>query len=101
MGEERGQSIFFLNGKEHKVRENLFNALINLRHKSEWRVLWIDALCISQDDVNERNHQVSQMAGIYSQAKRVVAWVRQSDDSTFAALDFMKSITADQVRWYN
>jgi hypothetical protein len=27
--------------------------------------------------------------------------VGQSNDPTFAALNFMKSITADQVRWYN
>ena len=37
--------------------------------------LWIDALCINQEDVEERNHQVSNMGLIYSNATKVIAWL--------------------------
>lgn len=37
--------------------------------------LWIDALSIDQANVLERNHQVQQMAEIYSKAKYVLVWV--------------------------
>jgi hypothetical protein len=37
--------------------------------------LWIDALCINQADDEERNHQVAQMARIYSSAGLVVIWI--------------------------
>ncbi|KAF6523377.1 hypothetical protein HZS61_011876 [Fusarium oxysporum f. sp. conglutinans] len=35
--------------------------------------LWADALCINQDDLTERLHQVSMMADIYSSAAMVLA----------------------------
>jgi hypothetical protein len=39
------------------------------------RSLWIDALCIDQDRLDERNHQVQQMGMIFSSAQRVIAWI--------------------------
>jgi hypothetical protein len=38
-------------------------------------MLWVDALCINQEDTTERNHQVMQMGAIYEKAKRVVVWL--------------------------
>lgn len=34
---------------------------------------WYNVLCINQNDVNERNHQVQQMADIYRRASRVMS----------------------------
>jgi hypothetical protein len=48
-----------LSGSIVEVRNNLWQALNHLRHAQTTRILWIDALCINQDDANERNHQVS------------------------------------------
>ncbi|KUJ07029.1 uncharacterized protein LY89DRAFT_558296, partial [Mollisia scopiformis] len=51
-------------------------ALQHLRLKSVVRVLWIDALCINQSSVEERNNQVCIiMARVYKQAVCVVAWL--------------------------
>ena len=44
--------------------------------------LWIDQICINQQDVPERNHQVNMMGKIYSQALRTVIWL--GPDSNFA-----------------
>lgn len=42
-------------------------------------MLWVDALCINQKDLEERSAQVRQMADIYGKAWRVVVWLgRQS-----------------------
>jgi hypothetical protein len=49
--------------------------VLHLRWKKWERQFWIDALCISQEDVSERNHQVRVMEKIYSQAQGVVAWL--------------------------
>jgi hypothetical protein len=35
----------------------------------------IDAICIDQQNVKERNHQVQQMSAIYSTATEVIAWL--------------------------
>jgi hypothetical protein len=64
-----------LDGKTFRVRENLFAALQHLRYKKEPRVVWIDAICINQEDDQEKSHQVRQMGTIYKHANIVVAWV--------------------------
>lgn len=51
------------------------------------RVLWIDALCIDQRNVEERNHQVKLMSRIYHSARRVVIWLGPSDDSSDFVMD--------------
>jgi hypothetical protein len=60
-----------ISGYTEHVRENLNDALIQLRRPHDTRVLWIDALCINQDDKQERNQQVAQMGMIYSKAENV------------------------------
>jgi hypothetical protein len=80
-----------LNGQSCDVRENLFDALVNLRHENQQRTLWIGAICINQDNMKERNHQASRMGSIYSQAEKVVAWLGLSDEFTVEALGFLQS----------
>lgn len=59
-----------------QVGENLHAFLHAARANPELGdTFWIDALCIDQQNVPERNHQVTQMGDIYSQASRVVVWL--------------------------
>lgn len=58
-----------------KVTINLHNALRRLRLPDEVRTLWVDAICINQNDVVERNAQVAIMADIYTSAKQVCVWL--------------------------
>jgi hypothetical protein len=39
------------------------------------QLLWIDALCIDQESIVERQHQVRQMGLIFSAAKAVASWL--------------------------
>lgn len=45
-------------------------------------MLWVDALCINQDDPEERGEQVVNMASIYRTAEAVIAWLGESDSGT-------------------
>ena len=76
-----------LNGSSFPVSQNLYSALTYLRPAVGERVLWIDALCINQDDNNERTHQVQLMQGIYSGAESVIAWLGEPWDYSNAAFD--------------
>lgn len=58
-----------------EVTPNLRVALSYLRLHGNSRYLWVDAICINQIDVQERNHQVGLMRKIYSCAKRVMIWL--------------------------
>jgi hypothetical protein len=59
------------------VTTNLYTALQHLRDPVLPRVMWIDAVCIDQDNLEERGSQVQFMARIYSYASRVVVWLGQ------------------------
>jgi len=74
------------------VGQNLEGSLRHLRSKDTNRVLWIDAICINQADVIERNVQVSRMGDIFKMAERVIVWVGPStEDSRLAiqTLDYL------------
>jgi hypothetical protein len=74
------------------VRENLWLALYHLRLESDIRVLWIDALCINQQNIHERNHQVTQMGMIYHQAKKVIVWLGPPDAESELAFQVLSSL---------
>ncbi|KAI1733349.1 heterokaryon incompatibility protein-domain-containing protein [Xylaria scruposa] len=54
------------------ARANLLSALRHLRRKTEPRDMWIDAICIDQDDVVQKGPQVALMGTLYSRAAAVV-----------------------------
>ena len=54
-----------------------------LEHKS--RVLWIDAICINQANILERNGQVQHMALIYKHASRVIVWLQDHPKGFYCA----------------
>lgn len=58
-----------------KVTASLGTALRNLRHDTQSYLLWADALCINQEDVEERNQQVSIMGRIYAAARSTIIFL--------------------------
>ena len=54
---------------------NLDAALRHIRYRTRSRVLWVDAICINQDDLAERGQQVQQMRRIYELCTADVAWL--------------------------
>ncbi|KAH7070312.1 heterokaryon incompatibility protein-domain-containing protein [Paraphoma chrysanthemicola] len=76
--------------KTFPVTSNCYSALSRLRLKSEPRILWIDAVCIDQDNVSEKNHQVGLMSKIYSRAANVVIHLGDAGQDSDMAIDFIK-----------
>lgn len=58
-----------------RIPQNLFEALIELRPTEGSLIIWIDFLCINQNNNSERSWQVGLMKEIYSQADGVLAWL--------------------------
>jgi hypothetical protein len=73
----------FVDGQLPIIRENLSLALKAIQKRikdpkpgtQDWRLMCINAICINQDDVPERNYQVNLMSKIYSQAVLVLVWL--------------------------
>ncbi|KAI0166875.1 HET-domain-containing protein [Hypoxylon sp. FL1284] len=64
------------------VGANLHSALVNLRYPDRHRTLWIDAICINQADIAERNMSVPLMRGIYSNAACTACFLGSREKTT-------------------
>jgi len=83
------------------VTQNLAEALPYFRFEDKPRVLWIDAICVDQQNLGERGHQVKRMADIYSRAAKVLIWVGPEAQNSSRALKCVDLI-ASKVKWdYN
>jgi hypothetical protein len=65
---------------DFQVTTNLESALRHLRHESIGRTMWIDAICINQNDIPEREQLVRKMGSIYKDASRVAVWLGDYGD---------------------
>ncbi|KIW32288.1 uncharacterized protein PV07_03846 [Cladophialophora immunda] len=74
LGSQVGKNIN-CDGATLPIRENLACALNHIRHDRNTRFLWVDAVCINQEDQDERSRQVQQMGRIYASAARVLVWI--------------------------
>jgi hypothetical protein len=77
-------AIITCNGKSLGITKNLYIALQAIRQPDRETTLWADAICIDQDNVEERNEQIKLMATIYSSAKQVLVWLGHSQDAEAA-----------------
>lgn len=75
----------FINDKEFFITSNLHGALKELRHPEHDRLLWIDAICINQNDNIEKGHQVQMMRDIYAKATTVCVWLGEDTKDTSSA----------------
>lgn len=57
------------------VTQSLLGALQHLRDRTESRMMWIDAICLNQEDTVEKGLQLPRMRDIYRLAYRVVVWL--------------------------
>ncbi|CAG8950453.1 hypothetical protein HYFRA_00006949 [Hymenoscyphus fraxineus] len=86
----------WINGMPHIIRKNLFCAMLELhsgqRGETKYGTphwIWIDALCINQEDLLERNEQVSIMGRIYGSAESVIIWLGVAKDDSDMIMDIL------------
>jgi hypothetical protein len=78
------------NGHQHSVTPNLALALRRLRSPYMARTVWVDAICVNQEDLEERSQQVQLMRVIYSQAWRVIVWLGEDNGLAATAIQTIK-----------
>lgn len=73
---------------EHEVlvTQNLQKALIRLRYRYIERILWIDAVCIDQNNEREKEQQIQLMTKIYGHANSVLVWLGEPADNSDRAI---------------
>ena len=74
------------------ITENLSKALFHLRLAKRLRVLWIDAICINQQDLVERSHQVALLWDTFREAKNVIVWLGEDTGEANEAFEILRAI---------
>ncbi|RYP24974.1 hypothetical protein DL765_000202 [Monosporascus sp. GIB2] len=86
-GTTNGARTIHLNQDDNfKVTRNLAAALHALRLRDQPRLIWIDAICINQNNLQERSDQVQLMRKIYQNAATVYVWLDVEVDPNNPAL---------------
>ena len=76
------------------ITDSLFGALKRFRREMGSVRLWADAVCINQDGILEKNHQVAVMDQIYERAEEVLVWLGEEHPSDCMALWTLEKLAA-------
>lgn len=80
-----------LNGQPFQVTVNLESAIRHLRSSTP-RTFWIDAICVNQSNIPERNSQVQLMAKIYQRTTGTIIWLGPSTVNSMLAFTFLRGV---------
>jgi hypothetical protein len=92
-----------LSGKTLPIASNLTTALHHLRYSDKPLIIWIDAICIDQQNNDERARQVPLMRHLYKRASIVRIWINEPSvdskcDAVVALQNFPVDLTNDDER---
>lgn len=73
------------------VSENCYSALLSLQRKVKPLVIWVDAVCINQQDKVEIDNHAPYAQRIYSAAQHVYLWLGNSDAKSDEVMAFLAS----------
>lgn len=102
-GDYTKSEFIIIGGRLFPITKNCAAVLRQIRKKNTKRVIWIDSLCINQNDVNERSVQVSQMGQIFSGARKVHIYLGNNVDNrtvskAFYVLESMQDLHEFSMR---
>jgi Heterokaryon incompatibility protein (HET) len=91
-GDPSPTKSIIINGAVFRVTESVETALRHLQHETDTVTLWIDQLCINQDDIAKKNEQVVMMKDIYKGATRVLIWLGPAADESDHLMDVLADV---------
>ena len=105
-GDESVRDTISVNGRELDVPSSAKNALLRMRDALQERILWIDAICIDQQNFDERAQQVSIMGDVYFRGQRCLVYIGEDEGiahevfkGIHIVLDDAREMTEDFTNW--
>ncbi|KAF8848188.1 HET-domain-containing protein [Acephala macrosclerotiorum] len=96
-GDAKDRRDIFMDGHIFSITASLATALRHLRRSDEVRTLWVDALCINQEDLGERAQQVQKMRNIFWSSQRVLAWTGEPNEDIDEVLEMLQMLSEPSI----
>lgn len=93
-GDPRVTKQIICDGVPANITVNLFSALVCFRLPDKPRTLWADAICINQQDLDERASQVQIMHLVYRNCRTCLVWLGPEDEHIPIAQSIIKNIAS-------
>lgn len=96
-GDVSNTGCVLINGQKFVIGANALYALVQAtdQQKGEVGYYWIDTICINQNNLEEKSHQVRRMASIYGQALQVYSCVGPGDENSGLMFSVLKAYFED------
>lgn len=88
-GSPESVNTAIVNDKEMNITTNLHSALLHVRQETSIVTLWVDALCICQDDKLEKSQQVQMIGDIFRTAASTFIWLGESSINDQVVIDYL------------
>lgn len=93
-GDNKIKHPISLNGRNFLVTANLHAALHRLQKDDAVRRIWIDAICVDQYNIDERNQQVRLMRQVYSSCERCLVWLGEFAEDVSMGVEVISKMEA-------
>lgn len=80
------------------VTANCHSALWHLRKTLGAFCIWVDAICINQQNTPEKAQQIALMRNIFAMSNKVYIWTGAGTDATIRAMSYLASAGLSQYR---
>ncbi|KAH6981381.1 heterokaryon incompatibility protein-domain-containing protein [Ilyonectria destructans] len=99
----RDRTVILLDDRPFAVRPNLFHALSQVCAARPGSYLWVDSICINQENPRERASQVGIMDHVYAGASETLIWLGPASQQSARAIELLKMMAvgaeAKILRW--
>ena len=90
--DDEKSNLIYVNDRPYYITDSLNSFLRYRRVKDQSVTLWIDAICINQDDHEEKQKQVQLMREIYICSNRLTIWLGSPSGDTHLAFATIRYI---------
>lgn len=100
-GKPDSDQVILVDDRDLSISTTLHMILSHLRLSYTIRTVWIDAICIDQQNVTEKADQVVLMGQIYRQARVVLCWLGDLTVHRRSALEYFQALSNEKANYFS